>query len=146
MAQEVETVTGSDLIAAVTAVLRGEQFVGSRFAGRDSNGTSNLRTTDAFSLNQYPASRPIPIRKGEIAHCHEAHFYSNDDFLPDGFTQYIVTALNGMSAVIVFASESHRNILISRLQAHGIDMTAAIDQRRYVSLDPVDIPSKFMVD
>ena len=135
---------GRELIAAVTAVLRGEQFVGSRFAGHDFNGTSNLRNTDAFSPNEYPASGPISIR--EIGHRHEAHFYSNDDFLLDGFTQCIVTALNGGSAVIVFASESHRNSLISRLQAHGIDTTAAIDQRRYVPLDSVDILSKFMVD
>lgn len=137
---------GRELIAAVTAVLRGEQFVGSRFAGHDFSGTSNLRTTDAFSHNEYPASGPIPIRKVEIAHRHEAHFYSNDDFLLDGLTQCIVTALNGGSAVIVLASESHRNSLISRLQAHGIDITAAIDQRRYVPLDSVDILSKFMVD
>ena len=137
---------GRELIAAVTAVLRGDQFVGSRFAGHDFSGTSKLRTTDAFSPNEYPASEPIPIRKAEIAHRHDAHFYSNDDFLLDGFTQYIVTALNSESAVIVFAGESHRNSLISRLQAHGIDMTAAIDQRRYVPLDPADILSKFMVD
>lgn len=61
---------GRELIAAVTAVLRGEQFVGSRFAGHDFSGTSNLRTTDAFSHNEYPASGPIPIRKEEIAHRH----------------------------------------------------------------------------
>jgi DNA-binding response OmpR family regulator len=137
---------GRELIAAVTAVLRGEQFVGSRFAGHDFNGASNLRTNDAFSRNEDHASGPTPIRKAEIAHRHEAHFYSNDDFLLDGFTQCIVTALNSGSAIIVFASESHRNSLISRLQAHGIDMTAAIDQRRLVPLDPVDILSKFMVD
>jgi DNA-binding response OmpR family regulator len=137
---------GRKLIAAVTAVLRGEQFVGSRFAGHDFNRTSNLRTTDTFFHNEYPGSGPIPIRKLETAHRHEAHFYSNDDFLLDGFAQFIVTALNGGSAVIVFASESHRSSLISSLQAHGIDVTAAIDQRRYVPLDSVEILSKFMVD
>lgn len=135
-----------ELIAAVTAVLHGEQFVGSRFAGHDFSGTSYLRTPDLFSQDEHPASGPIPIRKVEIAHRHEAHFYSNDDSLLDGFTQCIVTALNGGSAVVVFASESHRNRLISRLQASGIDMTAAINQRRYVPLDAVDILSKFMVD
>ncbi len=137
---------GRELIAAVTAVLRGEQFVGSRFAGHDFTATSNRRTTDALSHNESPASGPIPIRTAEIAHHHEAHFYSNDDFLLDGFTKCIVTALNAGSTVIVFASESHRKSLISRLQAHAIDTTAAIDQRRYVPLDPVDILSKFMVD
>ena len=51
-----------------------------------------------------------------------------------------------MSAVIVFASESHRNKLIHTLQAYGADVTTAIDQRRYIPLDSVDILSKFMVD
>jgi len=32
------------------------------------------------------------------------------------------------------------------LQTYGIDVTAAIDQRRYILLDSVDILSKFMVD
>lgn len=130
-----------ELIAAVTAVLRGDQFVGSRFAGHDFSGTSNLR-----AANESPASGPISIRKAEISHRHDAHFYSNDDFFLDGLTQYIVTALNDGSAVVVFASEPHRNSLLSRLQAHGVDTTAAIDQRRYLPLDPVDTLSKFMVD
>ena len=137
---------GRELVAAVTAVLRGEQFLGSRFAGHDFSGTSNLRTNEAFSHNEYPASGPTPIRKVEAAHRHEALFYSNDDFLLDGFAHCIATSLNGGSAVIVFASESHRSTLISRLQAQGIDMTAAIDQRRFVPLDPEDTLSKFMVD
>jgi len=57
-----------------------------------------------------------------------------------------VTALKSGSAVISFASESHRNSLTSRLQASGIDLTAAIDQRRYVLLDAVGVLQKFMVD
>ena len=137
---------GRELVAAVTAVLQGERFIGSRFAGHDFSGTSNLRTTDALSRNEYAASGPIPIRGAEISHSHEALFYSNDDFLLDHLTQHIVSALNSESAIIVFANESHRNSLIPRLQAHGVDATAAIDQRRYIPLDPVDILSKFMVD
>ena len=137
---------GRELIAAVAAVLRGEQFVGSRFAGHDLSGTSNLRTNDAFSHDEYRATGPIPIRAVETAHRHTALFYSNDDFLLDGLTRCIANALNGGNAVMVFASEIHWNSLISRLQAHGIDTTAAIDQRRYVPLDPEDMLSKFMVD
>jgi CheY-like chemotaxis protein len=136
---------GRELIAAVTAVLRGEKFVGGRFVGHDFTGTSNLRTTDALAHNEYPA-RPIPIRKEEIAHRHEAHFYSNDDFFLDDLTECIGTALNGGSAVIVFASESHRNNLIYRLQTYGIDVTTALDQRRYLPLDSVEVLSKFIVD
>jgi len=137
---------GTELIAAIAAVLGGKQFLGSRFARHDFAGTSNLQTTNLLPLNEHPASVPIPTRKIDIAHPHEAHFYSNDDFLLDGLTQCIVSALKGGCAVLVCTSESHRNSLISRLQSHGIDMTAAIDQRRLLPLDPVDILSKFMVD
>jgi DNA-binding NarL/FixJ family response regulator len=136
---------GRELIAAVRAVLQGEQFLGSRFAGHDFTGTSTSRTTDALAHNEYPV-RPIPARKDEIAHRHEVHFYSNYDFFLDELTQCIRTALNAGSAVIVFASESHRNDLIYGLQTHGIDTASAIDQRRYIPLDPLAVLSKFMVD
>jgi len=33
---------GSELVTAVNTILRGEKFIGSRFAGRDSTGTSNV--------------------------------------------------------------------------------------------------------
>ena len=134
---------GRELIAAVTAVLRGEQFVGSRFAGHDFSGTSNLRATDALSDNEYPASRPIPIRKVEIAR-HEALFYSNDESFLDDVTQFIATALKAGSAVIVIATESHRESLLPRLQTYGVDMTAAIEQGRYVSADASDTLLTFM--
>lgn len=137
---------GSELLPAITAVLRNEQFVGRRFAGHDFTATLNLRITDALSHNEYPAFRPIAIRESEIAHRHEAHFYSSDEVWLDGFEQFIGTALNGGKAVIVFASESHRNNLTSRLEAHGIDMTAAMDQRKYLPLDPLTVLAKFMVD
>lgn len=137
---------GTELIAAITAVLRGEPFVGNRFAEHDFTGSLSLRTTNALLHHENAAAGPIPIRKAEIAHRHEAHFYSNDDFLLDGLTQCVETALRSGSAVIVLSSESHRNDLIARLQAHGIDITAAIDQGRCIALDSVGLLSKFMVD
>jgi hypothetical protein len=107
---------GSELLAAVTGVLRGAQFVGSRFASHDFNGASNLRTPDATSGNVSPhSSSPIPPCKAEIAHRHEAQFCSDDDSFLDGFTQFIGTALNAGSAVIVFATELHRKNLLPRL-------------------------------
>jgi CheY-like chemotaxis protein len=143
----VKTNAGRELIAAITVVLRGEQFVGSRFAGHDFIGASNLRTTNTISRNMSPnSSSLLPARKGSIAHHHEAYFYSDDKSLLDGLTRFIGTALKAGSAVIAFATESHRETLFPRLQACGIDTTAAIDQRRYVAFDSIDILSRFMVD
>lgn len=138
---------GDELLAAVAAVLRGEQFVGSRFAGHDFTGASNSRTIDAFSSNAvHTSSSTTPLRKEEIAHRHEAQFYSDDEFFLDGFTQFIGTALKTGSAVIVLATESHRESLLPRLQIFGIDMVAAIEQGRYISLDVSDTLSTFMIN
>ena len=50
-------------------------------------------------------------------------------------TQFIAAALNAGNAVIVVAIESHHDSLLLRLQAHGLDIGAAIEQGRYISLD-----------
>ena len=48
--------------------------------------------------------------------------------------------------MIVVATESHRDSLLPRLQAHGLDIGAAIKQGRYISLDAADTLSTFMVN
>jgi len=134
---------GSELLEAVRAVLRGERFVGARFSGHDF-----VRDSDGI------ASRGLPIgsavehlqRSTEIAHHHEVGFYSDDASLLNGFTQFIGVALKGGSAVIVIATESHREDILLRLQAHGLDISAAIEQGRYISLDAAETLSTFMVN
>lgn len=79
-----------------------------------------------------------------ISRHHEVQFYSDDESFLDGVTQFIGTALKAGSAVIVIATESHRESRLSRLQAYGKDMTAAIEQGRYVSADAADALSRFM--
>jgi len=44
----------------------------------------------------------------------------------------------------VVATEAHREGIFQRLQEHGIDIAAAIEQGRYVSLDVADTLSTFM--
>ena len=137
----------SELPAAVTAVLRGEQFVGSRFAGHDFTGVSKLRTADGLSPNAvHTWFNPTALQKAGTAHRHEVQFYSDDESFLHGMTQFIGTVLKTGSAVIVLATESHQESLFPRLQAHGIEMTAAVDQQRYLPYDSVDILSRFMVD
>ena len=48
--------------------------------------------------------------------------------------------------MIVVATESHRDGLLPRLQAYGLDIGAAIEQGRYISLDAAETLSKFMVN
>ena len=77
---------------------------------------------------------------------HEVEFCSDDAAFVFGFTRFIEAALQAGNAVIVIATESHRNRLLQRLQEHGVDIAAAIEQGRYVSLDVAETLSTFMVN
>ena len=135
---------GKELLTAVRAVLRGERFVGSRFAGHNFTGALDARTSGSTRGNKVVA--PLQRQNIEIASRHEAGFYSDDASLLDGFTQFIGAPLRAGKAVIVVATESHRDSLLPRLQAHGLDIGAAIKQGRYISLDAADTLSTFMVN
>jgi DNA-binding NarL/FixJ family response regulator len=141
-----KTDAGSELLIAVNAVLRGETFVSSRLAGHDFTGTSDSQTPNVHSRKELLAS-PAPRlpRTTQSPHRHAVQFYSDDTFLLDGLTQFIGNALKAGSAVIVVATESHRERLLPRLQAHGLDTGAAIEQGRYISLDAADALATFMV-
>ena len=135
---------GRELPTAVKAVLRGERFVGSRFAAHGFTGASDARTAGSARGNKVFV--PLQRQNIEIARRHEAGFYSDDAIFLDGFTQFIGAALKAGNAVIVVATELHRGSLLPRLQAHGLDIGAAIEQGRYISLDAADTLSTFMIN
>jgi CheY-like chemotaxis protein len=112
---------GSELLAAVGAVLEDRQFVGSGLLGHNC-----ADATDAQ------------------ARSHEVEFYSDDEAFVAGFTYFIEAALKAGNAVIVAATESHGKSLLQRLQEHGVDIAAAIEQGRYLPLDVADTLSTFM--
>ena len=139
----VKTDAGSELLTAVGAVLRGERFVGSRFAGHDFTEASDAGAAQRLRSNSVVA----PLQQNiEIAGRHEAGFYSDDASLLDGFTQFIGSALRAGNAAIVVATESHRDRLLPRLQSYGLDIGAVIEQGRYISLDAARTLSTFMVN
>jgi DNA-binding NarL/FixJ family response regulator len=135
---------GRELPIAVKAVLRGERFVGIRFAGHGFTGASDAQTHGSARGDKVVV--PLQRQTIEIARRHEAGFYSDDASLLDGFTQFIGAALKAGNAVIVVATESHRDSLLPRLQAHGLDIVAAIEQGRYISLDAAETLSTFMIN
>jgi hypothetical protein len=91
------------------------------------------------------ASPALPRKAKSIRH-HEAGFYSDDTVFLENFMQFIEAALKAGSAAVVIATESHRNSLLARLQAHGSDIAAAIEQGRYIPLDAAETLSTFMVN
>ena len=133
---------GRELLPAVDAVCQGRQFV--------SRGLSGHSFTDATdpqaSRFRTQAGSPIAgTEKKEIARNHEVGFYSDDAGLLDDLTRFIEAALKAGNAAIVVATESHRDSLLLRLQAHGLDIGAAIEQGRYIALDAADVLPKFML-
>jgi DNA-binding NarL/FixJ family response regulator len=113
-----------DLLPAIEAVLRSEQFLSKSLKG--------YRRKDA------------PEKKAP--HRHEVQFYSEDAVFLDSFTRFISAALKAGDVAIVVATESHRNSLVERLNAQGLDIDAAIRQRTYISLDVVKTLSTFIIN
>ena len=133
---------GRELLEGVNAVLRGEQFVSGRFAGHDFTRASDA--ADSHSIRSNAVVEPLQ-QDIEIAH-HEVGFYSDDRSLLDDLTQFIGAALRAGNAAIVVSTESHRDSLLPRLQAYGLDVGAAIEQGRYIALDAADALPTFMLN
>jgi hypothetical protein len=79
-------------------------------------------------------------------HCHTVQFYGDDGVLLHDLESHIGTALAYGSAAIVIATPGHMDSLGQKLQSHGIDVTKARAQSRYIGLDASQVLSEFMVD
>jgi DNA-binding NarL/FixJ family response regulator len=131
-----------ELLESVNAVLRGEQFVGGRFAEHNFTGASDAAVS--HSVRSTAVVEPLQ-QDIKIAH-HEVGFYSDEAGLLDDLTQFIGAALKAGNAAIVVATKSRRDSLLPRLQAYGLDVAAAIEQGRYIALDAADALSMFMLN
>ena len=135
---------GSELLAAVEAICEGRQFVSRGLSGHNPTTTTDAQVPDHLYGKQ---AAPSPARgKVKVDRSHTAHFYSDDGSFLAGFTSFIKSALDAGDAVIVAVTESHRNNLLQRLQAQGLNIDTAIEQGRYISLDVAETLSTFMVD
>lgn len=114
----------NDLLSAIDAVLRDEQFVSSMVKGYKFTDTSG------------PRARPS----------HEVLFYSDDAVFLDSLTRFVAGALEAGDVAIVIATESHRDNLAERLKAQGLDLDAATRQGTFIALDGAKTLSSFMVN
>jgi DNA-binding NarL/FixJ family response regulator len=137
----VKSDSASELLPAIKAVLQGKQFVSPSLAGNNFSEPSNDHIFDTPALKELVTPPPQAL---EIVR-HEVGLYSDDRWLLDDMTQFIGVALKNGNAAVVVATESHRNRLLPRLQANGLDVDAAIEQGRYIALDAADTLSIYMV-
>jgi DNA-binding NarL/FixJ family response regulator len=93
---------GSELPTAMKTVLRGERFVGNRFAGHGFSAAPDSRTPRKVRDGKIVTLPPPRI---EIAPRHEAGFYSDDAILLDDLTQFVDAALKAGNAAIVVATQ-----------------------------------------
>jgi DNA-binding NarL/FixJ family response regulator len=113
----------SELLPALDAVLRGQQFVSSSLKGCGFIASSTERAL----------------------HRHEVLFYSDDTILLDRVTPLIAAALNSGNAAIVVATKSHRDSLLQGLKAQGVDTDGALQAGTYISWDAADMLSRILV-
>jgi DNA-binding NarL/FixJ family response regulator len=112
-----------ELLPAVDAVLSGKQFVSSSLKGYELADTAGEK----------------------LPHRHEVQFYSDGAVFLDTFAHFIAVALKAGDAAIAVFNESHRDGLVLRLKAQGLDVDAAIQEGRYIQLDAAKTLSTFMV-
>jgi DNA-binding NarL/FixJ family response regulator len=129
-----KTDAGRELLHAMDAVLRSMQFVSGTLKGH--KFTDSLK---GHELSAFPGEEKGP-------HRHEVLFYSDDTILLDRVTHVIAVALKAGDAAIVLATKSHRDSLLQRLKAEGVDTDGALHQGTYVSLDAADTLSTIMVN
>jgi len=140
----VKSDAGTELLRAVSAVLRGEKFVGKRFAGYDLVGTSDRPDPESVPRNDSLARRED--QNVGITCRHEFWLYSNDDAFLDGSSDFIVAALKVGKAVMLITTDLHQRGLLQRLQARDVDVAALVEQKLYISLDVADSLPTFTVD
>jgi DNA-binding NarL/FixJ family response regulator len=132
---------GSELLPAIKAVLEGKRFVSRNLSGKDPNGGTHQHITE----NSDCGVLPLPSENGQIGQ-HVAHFYSDDLRLLDAVTKFVGVALKANNSAMVIATKSHRDSLLSRLQASGLDVDVAIEQGRYIAVDADEALASFMLN
>ena len=102
-----------DLLPAIDALLGGKPFV-----SRDLN------------FNEGTDAQP--------PYHHKILFSSDDEGLQDSLATFIAAALNVGDAAIVWVTEPHRDDLLRRLRARGVNPDAAVQGGTYIAADAAE--------
>jgi len=78
-------------------------------------------------------------------HAHIVQFYECDDFMVTEVGRFIGTAIGAGDSGIVIATKPHRDGIAQQLASHGLNVTMAIAQGRYLALDAAETLAKFMI-
>lgn len=112
-----------ELLQAVDAVLRGEQFFSASLT--------------AYEFPEGPAARP---RR------HDAEFYVDEKALVEGFARFIAASIQDCNAAVLIASKPRIAGVMNRLRAHQVQLDLAIYRGSFIPLDAHETLSTFMID
>jgi len=132
----VKSNAGSELLPAIEAVLRGNQFVSAGLNDRNSIDTADR----ALHEKVVARSRVQTVER------HELRLYADDTAFVDGLAQSIEITLENRNAIVVIVTESHRADLLQKLRADGVDVNSAVERRLLILLDVADSLSIVTVD
>ena len=93
-----------------------------------------------------PELAPFSDWRGMSGAEHFVQFYETDGFLLDSLSGFIGAGLSAGEAVIVVATQAHREGLEERLRANGLDARAAQASGQFIQLDAAELLSQFMFD
>jgi MEDS: MEthanogen/methylotroph, DcmR Sensory domain len=110
------------------------------------NWVGAIDTQAPGQLSQENLFPPHAPEKAKTTHSHGVQFYSDEEDLMSGLTCFIEAAIKVGSPAIAVATESHRDGLLQRLLARGVDAAAAMEQGLYIPLDVHAALSTFMVN
>jgi CheY-like chemotaxis protein len=133
-----KTQARAELLAAVEAVRQGRHFVSSDLRPFAITDIGDQRLGDRPRCEQ-PLAPPL-------SSSHEVAFYADDASFVNDSTRFIEATLNSGNMVMLLVTESHQISILHRLQAHGLDIAAAIEKGSCISLDASDALSMFMVN
>jgi PAS domain S-box-containing protein len=92
---------------------------------------------------QHDGSTRAPEADGES---HAVYFYAADVDLADTVAAYVGKGVLAGETAIIVATESHRDLIVQRLQSMNIDVEAARERGDVIILDAETTLPKFMVD
>jgi len=136
---------GRELVRAVEAVFQNKRYVSSRLKGLITADAEDMQALASLGGSEVPAPAPALPGKMEITGRHETQLCSSDAHCLDGFADFVEAALKAGNTAVVVATEPHRDGLLPRLRARGLDISAAIERGTYIALDAAEVRASFMV-
>jgi CheY-like chemotaxis protein len=136
-----------ELLTAIETVMSGERFVSALLASHDFAGVLGPQVPIRLGTEEsIESSAPGLLRKKPFGHSHEVEFYGDDETFLIRCARFIGLALANGDAAIAIMTPAHHNRLRQKLESEGCDVPEAIEQERYLAMEPADLLSIFLLN